>query len=328
MYLPVLALAATSTLGDDRLTSCSRPLEADPPTVSAFVDDHAALIGNYTPALGEDFLADGFADTSGSINALAGPAIADGHAAVTFASKRAFMRSQAARPGSPLAFSPSLPAHAIRWRPGGRRRFGPEGLLVAGISILSFACEGGPLKAGDAVHRVQQHRLLAEHRREPHLFLSCWCCLLFCFGSAFIPGAKGRDRRSRSCFRGGETTATPRAAAQEPPSVRDATTLCFLAVNVADTKEEGADLGLGAVFASVGSRGSNRSARIDAVISVSHGMLPSFLIEGHVGYSWSCMLTYVPAPLGPAATGLRNLKAARRLCCWWKLAATSGSDQT
>lgn len=126
---------------------CSRPLEADPPTVSAFVDDHAALIGNYTPSLGEAFLADGFADTSSSINALAGPAIADGHAAVTFASKRAFMRSQAARPGSPLAFSPLLPAHAIRmaprWRPGGRRRFGPEACSSPGSASCRLLARGG-----------------------------------------------------------------------------------------------------------------------------------------------------------------------------------------
>lgn len=59
-------------------------------TVAALVEGYAQLIGNYTTALGQSYLAEGFTDTSGSINSLAGIPLTD----VTFASKEAFMANQ------------------------------------------------------------------------------------------------------------------------------------------------------------------------------------------------------------------------------------------
>lgn len=69
----------------------SKPiLQPNTKTVSVLVSDYAQLIGNYTPALGESYLAEGFNDTSGSINILAGIPLPN----VTFSSKEAFMANQ------------------------------------------------------------------------------------------------------------------------------------------------------------------------------------------------------------------------------------------
>lgn len=62
-------------------------------TVALLVAEYAQLIGNYTDALGESYLADDFTDTSGSINSLAGLPLGN----VTFPSKAAFMANQVSR---------------------------------------------------------------------------------------------------------------------------------------------------------------------------------------------------------------------------------------
>ncbi|KAF3765183.1 hypothetical protein M406DRAFT_243610, partial [Cryphonectria parasitica EP155] len=98
---------------------------------------YAALIGNYTAALAQSFLADNFTDTSDSINALAGFPLGS----VTFSSKQAFMDSQASQPGIPLVVTATSAVGCdtlvLRWT----QTFGADNLPVAGISVLSFVCE-------------------------------------------------------------------------------------------------------------------------------------------------------------------------------------------
>lgn len=77
-------------------SSCSgrrSALNQNVDTVALLVAEYAQLIGNYTDALGESYLADDFTDTSGSINSLAGLPLDS----VTFPSKAAFMANQVRR---------------------------------------------------------------------------------------------------------------------------------------------------------------------------------------------------------------------------------------
>lgn len=120
------------------------PLETNPTTVTTLVNNYAQLIGNYTPALGQRFLADtGFTDTSDSINALANLTLGS----TTFNSKAAFLANQATQPRVPLLVTSvnavTCDTVVVRWTqvvPGG------VGLPVAGISILGFVCEDGEEK--------------------------------------------------------------------------------------------------------------------------------------------------------------------------------------
>lgn len=124
------------------LTSCSHALESSPKTVSLLVDAYAQLIGNYSDALADAFLADNFSDTSASINYLAGLDLT----AVTFPSKAAFKASQATQPKIPLVVSTinavTKDTVVIRWT----QTFGAANEPVAGISILTFVCQGGQWK--------------------------------------------------------------------------------------------------------------------------------------------------------------------------------------
>lgn len=118
-------------------TSC-RPLEAASQTVTALVNDYSQLIGNYTDALGERFLADsGFSDTSDSINALAGIPLGS----TTFANKTAFLANQATQAAIPLVVTSvnavTCDTIVLRWT----QTFGAAALPAAGISILGFVCE-------------------------------------------------------------------------------------------------------------------------------------------------------------------------------------------
>lgn len=147
-----LALFTTAALGADlepRGTSplaCSgsKPgLQPNTKTVSTLVSSYAQLIGNYTDALGQSFVSDsGFTDTSGSINALAGLPLD----AVTFSSKAAFMANQETQPKIPLVVTSvnavTCDTVVIRWT----QTFGAKSLPAAGISILTFVCEGGEWK--------------------------------------------------------------------------------------------------------------------------------------------------------------------------------------
>lgn len=121
---------------DNKPSSCPRPLAASPQTVSLLVDRYAQLIGNYSDALADAFLADDFSDTSASINALAGLDLS----AVTFPSKAAFMANQATQPPIPLVVATvnavTRDTIVLRWT----QTFGQANLPVAGISILTFVC--------------------------------------------------------------------------------------------------------------------------------------------------------------------------------------------
>lgn len=123
--------------GSGSSNACSRALEHNPNTVDLLVGAYAQLIGNYSDDLGESFLADNFTDTSASINFLAGNDLS----AVTFPSKAAFMVSQESQPKIPLVPSSiNAVTHdtiVIRWT----QTFGQANEPVAGISILSFACQ-------------------------------------------------------------------------------------------------------------------------------------------------------------------------------------------
>lgn len=126
------------------LTSCRNSLDSvNSPTVKALVNDYAQLIGNFTEALGDAFLADkGFTDTSASINVLSGLPLD----AVTFDSKAAFIASQETQPAIPLVISDisavSCNTVVVRWT----QTFGADPQPVAGISILDFVCEEGTWK--------------------------------------------------------------------------------------------------------------------------------------------------------------------------------------
>lgn len=128
--------------GSSGLASCSHALESSPKTVSLLVDAYAQLIGNYSDALGDAFLADSFSDTSASINYLAGLPLT----AVTFPSKAAFEASQATQAKIPLVVSTinavTKDTVVLRWT----QTFGVADEPVAGISILTFVCQGGQWK--------------------------------------------------------------------------------------------------------------------------------------------------------------------------------------
>lgn len=145
-----MALAAASVnplihrTTSNKLYSCRNPLDSpNSPTVQALVNDYAQLIGNFTEALGDAFVADsGFTDTSASINALAGLPLT----AVTFDSKAAFIANQETQPAIPLVVSDiaavSCNTVVIRWT----QTFGANPQPVSGISILEFVCEAGRWK--------------------------------------------------------------------------------------------------------------------------------------------------------------------------------------
>lgn len=127
--------------------SCAHAsLDTSPPqTVYTLVSTYAQLIGNYSDALGQSFLADNFSDTSASINVLAGIDLT----AVTFPTKAAFMASQETQPKIPLVVSSiNAVTHddvvVIRWT----QTFGEANKPVAGISILDFVCQSGVWKLG------------------------------------------------------------------------------------------------------------------------------------------------------------------------------------
>lgn len=124
------------------LSSCLHPLETSPKTVALLVDNYAQLIGNYSDALANAYLADNFSDTSASINALAGIDLS----AVTFPSKAAFMASQETQPKIPLVVSTinavTRDTIVLRWT----QTFGEANEPVAGISVLTFVCQGGKWK--------------------------------------------------------------------------------------------------------------------------------------------------------------------------------------
>lgn len=127
---------------NNSLSSCLHPLEASPKTAALLVDNYAQLIGNYSDALADAYLADNFSDTSASINALAGIDLS----AVTFPSKAAFMASQETQPKIPLVVSTinavTRDTIVLRWI----QTFGEANEPVAGISILTFVCQGGEWK--------------------------------------------------------------------------------------------------------------------------------------------------------------------------------------
>lgn len=147
MQLFTLALFASAALGASlsprgRSSSC-RPLEAGSHVVATLVDDYAQLIGNFTPALSDRFVADaGFTDTSDSINALAGLPLGS----TTFASKATFVANQASQAKIPLVVTSisavTCDSIVLRWT----QTFGLADLPAAGISILDFVCEGGGWK--------------------------------------------------------------------------------------------------------------------------------------------------------------------------------------
>lgn len=84
-------LPAVLGLASERRDSGScASLQNNQELVAQLVVDYANLIGDYSDALGESYLADDFTDTSGSINALAGLPLDS----VTFPSKAAFMANQ------------------------------------------------------------------------------------------------------------------------------------------------------------------------------------------------------------------------------------------
>lgn len=126
-----------STTTTTTTTSCTKALESNPQTVTALVNDYAQLIGNYSDALATIYLADGFTDTSGSINSLAG----NSPGAVTFPSKAAFMGYQETAAKIPLVVTATSAVTCdtivIRWT----QTFGAAAVPASGISILEFVCE-------------------------------------------------------------------------------------------------------------------------------------------------------------------------------------------
>lgn len=138
------ALAASfPSLGSKSKAPSCKPLELGAPIVTTLVNDYAQLIGNYTSALGERFVADsGFTDTSDSINALASLPLGS----TTFANKTAFLANQESQAKIPLEVTSvnavTCDTVVLRWT----QAFGLADLPAAGISILGFVCEGGDWK--------------------------------------------------------------------------------------------------------------------------------------------------------------------------------------
>lgn len=96
LFLPLLALVSSGLclVLEPRDGAECPSLENDQSAVDFIVNDYASLIGDYSDALGNSFLADDFTDTSGSINALAGLPLDS----VTFPSKAAFQANQVCFP--------------------------------------------------------------------------------------------------------------------------------------------------------------------------------------------------------------------------------------
>lgn len=100
--------------------------------VDKVVDNYSQLIGDYSDALADSFLADGFTDTSDSINVLAGIPLGS----VTFNSTEAFKAGQSQLPKIPLVVTSTnavtCDTIVLRWT----QTFGNPAQPVSGISIL------------------------------------------------------------------------------------------------------------------------------------------------------------------------------------------------
>ncbi|KAK8106983.1 uncharacterized protein PG998_008996 [Apiospora kogelbergensis] len=100
--------------------------------VDKITHDYAQVIGNYTDALADQFLAADFSDTSDSINALAGIPLGN----VTFPNKAAFKAGQAQLPKIPLVVKAvdavTCDTVVLRWT----QTFGNPPKPAQGISIL------------------------------------------------------------------------------------------------------------------------------------------------------------------------------------------------
>ncbi|KAK8086066.1 hypothetical protein PG994_001040 [Apiospora phragmitis] len=105
-------------------------------TAVSDVDDitknYAQVIGNYTEALADSFIAEGFQDTSDSINVLAQQPLGS----VTFPSKAAFKAGQSQLPKIPLVVKSvnavTCDTIVLRWT----QTFGNPPAPAQGISIL------------------------------------------------------------------------------------------------------------------------------------------------------------------------------------------------
>ncbi|KAK8135015.1 hypothetical protein PG984_007027 [Apiospora sp. TS-2023a] len=114
----------------------------NPHAVDEITKNYAKVIGDYSPALADRFLADGFTDTSDSINVLAGNALGS----VTFPNKEAFKAGQSQLPKIPLVVKSvsavTCDTIVLRWT----QTFGNPAKPVQGISILVNVFEKGAWK--------------------------------------------------------------------------------------------------------------------------------------------------------------------------------------
>ncbi|KAK7978399.1 hypothetical protein PG996_004447 [Apiospora saccharicola] len=114
----------------------------NPHAVDEITKNYAKVIGDYSPALADRFLADGFTDTSDSINMLAGIPLGS----VTFKDKDAFKTGQSQLPKIPLVVKSvnavTCDTIVLRWT----QIFGNPAKPVQGISILVNVFEKGGWK--------------------------------------------------------------------------------------------------------------------------------------------------------------------------------------
>ncbi|KAK7949246.1 uncharacterized protein PG986_010132 [Apiospora aurea] len=107
------------------------------PAVKEITDNYAQVIGNYTEALADKFIADDFTDTSDSINVLAQQPLGS----ATFPSKAAFKAGQSQLPKIPLVVKSvnavTCDTIVLRWT----QTFGNPAQPAQGISILVNAFE-------------------------------------------------------------------------------------------------------------------------------------------------------------------------------------------
>jgi hypothetical protein len=131
------ALAATLSRRSDASDSSYKYLT--PAAAEQVVSQYSQLIGNYSDALAESFLADSFTDTSDSINVLTNAPLGS----VTFPSKQVFMSVQAGQPKTPLVVQSvnavTSDTIVLRWT----QTFGAANQPVAGISILVVEWNNG-----------------------------------------------------------------------------------------------------------------------------------------------------------------------------------------
>ncbi|KAK7920076.1 hypothetical protein PG985_008098 [Apiospora marii] len=103
-----------------------------PPAVEEITKNYAKVIGDYSDALADRFLADTFQDTSDSINVLAEIPLGN----VTFPTKAAFKAGQSQLPKIPLVVKSvnavTCDTIVLRWT----QTFGKPANPVQGISIL------------------------------------------------------------------------------------------------------------------------------------------------------------------------------------------------